>query len=136
MSPGHTYDMSFRIVSITCLRPYFMTLGSPWHIEKMAPLLARRPALDLSMTSSTIAGMHTPIGVMSVNGWLTSSGQQHNLQIYEPPPSIKWSTRFCIFRIVLRRDHDYHHLCPTNYVDSKPKEKDGSVQKRRKKVRL
>ena len=124
-----------------------MTLGSPWHIEKKASLLARRPALGLSMTSDLIAGMHTlisaglrefrvSIGVMSVNGWLTSSGQQHNLQIYKPSPSIKWSTRCCISKIILRRDHDYYHLCRTNYVNSKPKEKDGSVQIRRKKVCL
>ena len=38
-----------------------MTLGSPWHIEEKAPLLARRPALGLSMTSDLIAGMHTLI---------------------------------------------------------------------------
>ena len=75
---------------------------------------------------------------MSVNGWLTCSGQQHDLQNYEPSPSlsIKWSAQFCVSRLVQRRDHDYHRSCPINYVDSKPKEKDGSVQNRREKVRL
>ena len=38
-----------------------MTPGSPWHIEKKAPLLARRHALDLGMTLETIADMHSPI---------------------------------------------------------------------------